>query len=127
MRKNIFLLCALCACAFAKIYNLPISKDGVEKFEQIIDVRTPSEWKDTGIIDGAITIDIFSGKEEFVNQVLKNIDPSKPVALVCRSGNRSSMAAKILNEKIDGLEIYNLDGGMGSLMYQGYKTKPYKK
>ncbi|MBI4259287.1 MAG: rhodanese-like domain-containing protein, partial [Actinobacteria bacterium] len=38
------------------------------------------------------------------------IDPDRPVVLVCRSGNRSELAALMLQAR--GFEAYNLAGGV---------------
>ena len=56
----------------------------------LVDIRTPQEWADTGIGQGAIGLDMTV--ESFVDSLLdlrKNY-PEKPIALICRTGNRSS-------------------------------------
>jgi rhodanese-related sulfurtransferase len=73
---------------------------------QILDVREPYEW-DAGHIDGAIHIplsQVMSGAEQ------DRLDRSKPVAVICRSGNRSELAAVMLQAR--GYEAHNVEGGM---------------
>ena len=77
-------------------------KDGV----QLIDVRTPEEYKD-GFITNAINIDYFSPS---FSEDIKVLDKEKPVIVYCRSGNRSAKSAKIL-EEAGFKEIYDLEGG----------------
>lgn len=62
----------------------------------LIDVREPSEWAQTGVPAGAQKISI--SRPDFVDAVLQAVggDKSKPVALICRSGNRSVRAAEQL-------------------------------
>ena len=121
-----FALCiTLCASgAFAKIDTLDASPQNVEKFQQIIDVRTPSEWQETGVIKGAKLVTLVNDKEEFLAKLKDSgVDLSKPVAFICRSGRRS-LAAANLADSADA-NITNLDGGMSGLISKGYKTEPY--
>lgn len=70
----------------------------------IIDVRETEEVK-AGKIPGAVNIPL--GLLEFR---LQDIDKSKEHILVCRSGNRSGMAASLLESQ--GFNVINMDGGM---------------
>jgi rhodanese-related sulfurtransferase len=73
---------------------------------QILDVREPGEWQ-AGHIDGAIHIplaQVMAGAEQ------GKLDPSRAVVAVCRSGNRSELAALMLQAR--GFEAHNLQGGM---------------
>ncbi|MFC2492335.1 MAG: rhodanese-like domain-containing protein [Campylobacter curvus] len=121
-----FTLClALCvSAAFAKIQTLEASPQNVEKFEQIVDVRTPGEWQETGVIKGAKLVTLVNDKGEFLAKLKDSgVDLSKPVAFICRSGRRS-LAAANLADSADA-NITNLDGGMSGLISKGYKTEPY--
>ncbi|RNF38296.1 rhodanese-like domain-containing protein [Planococcus salinus] len=74
------------------------------KNTSLIDVRETEEVK-AGKIPGAVNIPL--GLLEFR---LQDIDKSKEHILVCRSGNRSGMAANILESR--GYKVINMDGGM---------------
>ncbi len=80
-----------------------ISGNGV----QLVDVRTPEEFAD-GHLAGARNIDIFD--KHFIEDATAVLDPSRPVAVYCRSGKRSADAACQLAEK--GYRVTNLDGGI---------------
>ena len=124
MRK-ILLLGAAAAMAFAEISTVQVGPEAIKNYEQIVDIRTPAEWMETGVIKGAKTITFnATDKEGFLNELKANVDLKKPVALICRSGRRSAAAAMIDSPE---LNIINLDGGMGSLINQGYETTPYQK
>lgn len=69
----------------------------------LIDVRTPGEFAD-GYIEGAINLNV-----ETLESNLDQIPRDKPVVLYCRSGNRSAVAADIL-ESAGFTEIYDLGG-----------------
>jgi rhodanese-related sulfurtransferase len=72
---------------------------------QIVDVREPYEWE-AGHIDGAVHIPL--------NQLMagtgQDLDRGRPVVAVCRSGNRSELAALMLQAR--GYEAHNMRGGM---------------
>ena len=73
---------------------------------QIVDVRTAEEYA-TGHIDGSINIDVK--KDNFKETATTLLDKEKSVALYCRSGRRSKLAAGILIAQ--GYSIVELDGG----------------
>lgn len=77
-----------------------------DKDVQLIDVRTPEEFKQGHIIN-AKNIDFFS--QNFDVQ-FENLDKSKPVYIYCRSGNRSGKAAIKLAKK-GFVKILDLEGG----------------
>ena len=73
-----------------------------DKSITIIDVRTAEEYK-TGHVEGAINIPY----DEIENEV--NYDKDQTIAVYCRTGVRSSEAAKTL-EKMGYTKIYDLGG-----------------
>jgi rhodanese-related sulfurtransferase len=84
--------------------DLRIRIEAGDRSFQVLDVREDSEWHE-GHIPGAIHIPF--------HQILSRLDevPSnKPVATICTSGVRSSIAASIL--KAHGFEPVNITGGM---------------
>lgn len=85
--------------------------------EQILDVRTPAEFAE-GHIAGAVNIDIYD--DNFMADALKTLDPSRPVAVYCRSGKRSADAASRLAAK--GYRVTNLEGGILAWIEQKLPT-----
>jgi rhodanese-related sulfurtransferase len=72
---------------------------------QILDVREPYEW-DAGHIEESIHVplaDVMAGRAQEL------LDPSRPVLVVCRTGNRSELAALMLQTR--GFDAHNLEGG----------------
>jgi hydroxyacylglutathione hydrolase len=79
---------------------------------QILDVRSPDEWKN-GHIPGATHI--------FLPEVPKKtsqLNKKKPVAVYCDSGYRASLGASIL--KKEGFEVHNVPGS-----WQAWKNAKY--
>jgi len=66
----------------------------------LIDVRTPAEWRETGVPVGAIRADLKDpgGPAVFVATVTADLkgDKTAAVAVICRSGRRSTEARQIL-------------------------------
>lgn len=62
----------------------------------IIDVRTSGEWADTGIPESAKTAEY--GSPTFIAAVTEAVssDRTRPIAVICRSGNRSARARSTL-------------------------------
>jgi rhodanese-related sulfurtransferase len=77
------------------------------KKSQLIDVRTPSEYR-SNKIKGAKNINFHS--RNFIDEIDK-LDRSKPVLVYCKSGFRSRRSAKKL-AKLGFSEIYNLKRGI---------------
>lgn len=78
---------------------------------QLIDVREAAEWSETGVAEGAATISV--SRPDFVEAVIAQVggDRSRPVALICRSGGRSSKAAERL-AAAGFTRIVNVSDGM---------------
>ncbi len=68
----------------------------------LVDLRTPAEWKETGIPEGAVTLDFNAsgGGDAFIGKVLALTggDRSRPLAVICARGNRSGRAWRLLHE-----------------------------
>ena len=123
MIKNIifitFGLILFSQLTFAEIQKVDTSNlknlilDGVP----IIDIRTPSEWSETGIIEGSHLITFFNKKGEvnlgqWLFQFDKIADKQKPFVLICRSGRRTGVVSKYLNKNFDFVKIYDAADGI---------------
>lgn len=82
---------------------------------QILDVREPFECQ-VGLIEGAVTIplnDILAGAEE------GKLDRDRPIAVICKMGNRSELAAVMLRAR--GYDAENVEGGMEAWDAKGFE------
>ena len=82
-------------------------KDLVGRGAQIIDVRTPGEFK-SGHIRGALNIPL-----QTISSQMGRIKKDKPIITCCASGMRSASAKSIL--KSNGFEEVHNGGGWMSL------------
>jgi rhodanese-related sulfurtransferase len=81
---------------------------------QLVDCREQYEW-DAGRIDGAFHIplnDVMAGVGTDV------LDLARPVAVICRTGNRSELASMMLQAR--GYDATNVEGGMEAWSAAGY-------
>ena len=83
----------------------------------LIDIRTPGEWSETGIIEGSYQITFFNEKGEVnISQWLLNFDKiadrQKPFILICRSGRRTGVVSKYLDKNFDFFKIYDATDGI---------------
>ena len=110
----------------------PEAKDMAEKGELLlVDIRTPGEWRKSGLPAGAKGLTVRG--PEFVDQLLELMggDKTRPVALICATGNRTSQVQQYLrangftqcadvNEGMMG----NPSSGPGWIL-RGLPTVPY--
>lgn len=131
MKKTVFtLLLLLITSLSASVTDEYPSQKILNEKTPIVDIRTPSEWRESGLLKGAIPIMFFNEQggynvDGFVTELNKKVDTKKPFALICRTGSRTKMVSAFLAKEF-GYTIINLDGGM--IYVQGKKLPviPYK-
>nr|MDQ2659632.1 rhodanese-like domain-containing protein [Verrucomicrobiota bacterium] len=74
---------------------------------QILDVRSPGEWKEGHIPDAK---HIFLGE---LRKRIAELDKSKPIAAYCASGYRASIATSILKQE-GFAQVNNVPGSWGA-------------
>lgn len=83
---------------------------------QLLDVREVPEWR-AARVDGALHIPM-----EQIPSRLDELDRTRPIAVICRSGNRSAYVADYLNRV--GFDAHNVDGGLLSWARAGLPVQP---
>jgi hydroxyacylglutathione hydrolase len=73
---------------------------------QILDVRERSEW-DAGHIPGSVHVPYHD-----IHAIPEGIDPARPVAVICSSGQRSAPAASLLRRHGAREVLHVVDGGV---------------
>lgn len=81
-----------------------------EKNVQWLDVRTPQEFK-SGHVRGFKNIPL-----QALHAKASTLDPDKKTVIICRSGNRSNTACKMLKKK-NFAQVINVKGGI--IQYPG--------
>ncbi len=79
----------------------------------LVDIRTPEEWKQTGLPASAHAVTMDQPPATLVPALaaLAGTDKSKPLALICRTGNRSSHLAAQLR-KVGFTNVIDVSEGM---------------
>ena len=107
--------------AFAEIVNVnneqikELSKNNIP----IIDIRRSSEWDQTGVVPKSILLTFFDkdgnyNYDEWYEKLRLEIDEGKPIILICRTGRRTAIIAKMMEiKKFDNI-IYNAKNGISS-------------
>jgi len=85
---------------------------------QVIDVRTPKEFK-AGHIEGAQNLHVYD--KDFEQRVDK-LKKDEPVYVYCKAGGRSAEAVDILKAK-GFTQVIELDGGMDAWNEAGKPVK----
>ena len=93
----------------------------------IIDIRRADEWRNTGVIKQSSLITFFDKQgnhntEEWMSQLKKIVNENDPVIIICRSGKRSGIVSKFLDEQANYTNVYNASGGMVSWVNSKNKT-----
>ena len=79
---------------------------------QLVDCRELCEWE-AGRVDGAVHLPLNS----IMAGAGSDLASDTPIAVICRSGNRSEFATMMLQAR--GFEAYNVEGGMEAWAAEG--------
>lgn len=88
---------------------------------QIVDVREPAEWAETGVPEGAALIPLG----DLESRAASELAADSPVYVICRSGNRSQTGSDILAGQ-GFTEVYNVDGGIKAWLAAGLPVETYR-
>ena len=121
-----FIVCLLTIkFAFAEIVDVnneqikELSKNNIP----IVDIRRSSEWDQTGVVPQSILLTFFDKEgnynyDEWYEKLLLEIDEGKPIILICRTGRRTKIIAKMMEIKKFDNVIYNAKKGITSWIDQ---------
>ena len=132
--KQFFIAAMLSLCAWAaqaEVINIDnaelvrLAASGVA----VIDIRTAPEWKETGVLAGSKLMTFFDEKGQvdapaWLAQLKTVVKPGQPVALICRSGNRSRSAAQFLTQQAGYKTVYNVTFGLVGWAKEGRAVVP---
>jgi len=115
---------------FAIVTNEEASQKLIDSTIPIVDIRTPGEWKETGLLKRAIPIMLFDEKGNydlrvFLDKLNKAVDTTKPFAIICRTGSRTKLLATFLSQKLN-YNVINLKSGMMYANFIHLPIIPYK-
>ncbi|SEN77366.1 Rhodanese-related sulfurtransferase [Pseudorhodobacter antarcticus] len=85
----------------------------------LVDIRTAQEWQQTGVVEGALLV-TYTTPEAFLQAIAPHLKPGQRLGLICRSGNRTSRAARQLAPIVTA-QVIDIAGGMNRVLGQGYQ------
>jgi hydroxyacylglutathione hydrolase len=81
---------------------------------QVLDVREQAEWDDRHIPGSTLT------PYHDVCGIPAGLDPQRPIAVICSSGQRSGVAASLLKRYGAETVLHVVDGGVGTWARRGW-------
>lgn len=124
LRAALIGLCLAAAALPLRAEIIDIDSAALEKLlaagVPLVDIRTAEEWQETGVIPGSHPITLFDRQGRFdaptfLGAVGQVAAPDAPVIVICRSGNRTRMASRLLDEA-NYRRVYNVRQGMRAWM-----------
>jgi len=107
--------------AFADIVDVNNEqiKELLKNHIPIVDIRRSSEWDQTGVVPKSILLTFFDKEgnynyDEWYEKLRLEIDEGKPIILICRTGRRTKIIAKMMEIKKFDNVIYNAKSGITS-------------
>lgn len=130
MRLWIYAILFLGTLVSADYTRQPIDAKVVSSKIKIIDIRTPGEWKTTGLVKGSIPIMFFDEQgnynvEAFLGELHKHVKKNEKFAIICNSGSRTQVVGGFLGNQL-GYSVVDLEGGVQSAILKKIPFEPYK-
>ncbi len=131
MKKIIVALFALQLVLSADFKS--ISPDELIKLQKsgapVIDIRTPGEWRETGVVPGSHKLMFFDERGRYdldrwmsqFQQIVK--DPNQPFVLVCRTASRTKVVGNFLSKQAGYKKVRELAGGITKWIRSGKKVE----
>lgn len=95
----------------------------IEQGVPVYDIRRPDEWRQTGVVEGSHLLTFVDGRgqqlPDFFPRLTQEVAKDAPVVLICRTGNRTSAAARYLATQLGYTKVYNVRDGITGWMREG--------
>ncbi len=89
----------------------------------VVDIRTPAEWRATGVVEEALLLTFFAADGSydaaiFVDRLAAEVGRDAPVLLLCRTGNRTRAVLSVL-ERAGFRRVAHVEGGLMRWLAEG--------
>jgi len=96
----------------------------IEQGVPVVDIRTKSEWRTTGVVKGSHLMTFFDEQGRYdVNAWLAELSsivkPDQPVAIICLSGSRSMTLSHFLDTRAGYSSVINVTRGIDRWIKDG--------
>lgn len=101
----------------------------VDEGAVVVDIRTPAEWRATGVVEGSHLLTFFDAQGNHDAPAwlaaLEKIAPDgQPVALICASGGRTAAISRFLDQQVGRPGVHNVTGGINAWIGAGKPVVP---
>jgi len=106
--------------AFAEMKTITVNPYFIENTTmKIIDIRTPAEWLQTGVVEDSYKLTFYDAKggsdpKAFMSALNKIVKKNEQFAIICRTGSRTKVVGELLGA--NGYRVINLNGGIIKVM-----------
>ena len=94
-----------------------LMQGGADPGVQVLDVRERAEWEARRIPGSVLT------PYHDIDAVPQGLDPARPIAVICSSGQRSGVAASLLIRQGATAVMHVVDGGVGTWADRGWPVE----
>ena len=131
IRSSIVFILFLLTIKFASADIVDVNNEQIKELSKnnipIVDIRRSSEWDQTGVVPQSILLTFFDKEgnynyDEWYEKLRLEIDEGKPIILICRTGRRTTIIAKMMEIKNFDNVIYNAKNGITLWIDQKLKT-----
>ena len=128
MKKIFLTLLILATSLMAELKNEYLSQKLIDSKIPIVDIRTPGEWKETGIVKNSIPIMFFNEEggydvNAFLTQLNAKVNTKKQFAIICRTGSRTAIVADFLSKQLH-YNVVNVKDGIFFATQRNIKLVP---
>ncbi len=130
MKKIFLTLLLLASSLMAELKHEYLSQELIDSKIPIVDIRTPAEWKETGIVKNSIPIMFFNEQgaydvNAFLTELNAKVDTKKTFALICRTGSRTSIISAFLSKELK-YSVIDIKGGIVLAKPKNIKLMPIR-
>ena len=93
----------------------------------LIDVRTPPEWQQTGVVEGSHLMTFFGADgsydvDKWLRQLQQVASGDEPLMLICEVGGRTNVISRFLDEQLGYTKVHNVTRGIKQWIEEGRPT-----
>ncbi len=126
-------LCIVSSMATAEVLQISTNEQLQQLIDEnvpVVDLRTPEEWKATGIISGSELLTFFKSDGSYdvrtwMSSFVDVAQPADKVILICAVGNRSMAVSSFLKQQFGYDTVYNVTKGIDFWIRGGKPVEPW--
>jgi len=99
----------------------------IDRGVPVIDIRTPEEWRQTGVIEGSHLLTFFDAQGRYdvrgwLSKLAAIASRDDAFALICDSGGRSALVSQFLDAQLGYRHVFDVPGGIVRWMAENRPT-----